>query len=605
MVSSNPTNQNSLLIRIKIKISQLLLQPSFIIGSILVIILTYLVIAPIISIFSNSVSLTMMDAMLSGGKDGAFTYKYIDRVFTSSISEKIFWTPLKNSITVSFFATLIALALGLILASLVTSTNIFGRRYLGFLLIIPYMLPSQAMATAWLTMFKNRKISGPPGMLESFGITPPDWLAYGPLPISICMALSYFPFAFLLFSSALSKIDIQLEEVASTLGAKTKAIWTKIILPLLIPTTMSVLLLTVARTLGTFATPYILGTPAKYTLLSTSLYSSVRSNETGVVAVLAIVLSLIGVMLLLVDIWVVRKWQRFVTVGGKGIKRQPSKLGLFRTPTTIFAWLIFLLAALGPFVVLALSTLMREPGNFSFSNFGLAYWTGVNVPGMDQPGMFTSPEVLTALKNSFLIAGSASIICGALGLLIGYAVVRLPGTLISGFLRQISFLPYLMPGLAFAAAYLSLFAVARGPIPALYGSISLLILVMVVTYLPYASRSGISAMMQVGPEPEEAGMVLGAGFWRRIVSILAPLQKSALVIAIILPFITGMKELSLVVMLVTPGTELLTTQSIRFLDFGYTQLANATILIIGVVVMISVLILNRVTKTNLASGLGG
>ena len=246
MVSLNPTNQNSLLIRIKIKISQLLLQPSFIIGSILVIILTYLVIAPIISIFSNSVSLTMMDAMLSGGKDGAFTYKYIDRVFTSSISEKIFWTPLKNSITVSFFATLIALALGLILASLVTSTNIFGRRYLGFLLIIPYMLPSQAMATAWLTMFKNRKISGPPGMLESFGITPPDWLAYGPLPISICMALSYFPFAFLLFSSALSKIDIQLEEVASTLGAKTKAIWTKIILPLLIPTTMSVLLLTVA-----------------------------------------------------------------------------------------------------------------------------------------------------------------------------------------------------------------------------------------------------------------------------------------------------------------------------------------------------------------------
>ena len=161
------------------------------------------------------------------------------------------------------------------------------------------------------------------------------------------------------------------------------------------------------------------------------------------------------------------------------------------------------------------------------------------------------------------------------------------------------------PGLAFAAAYLSLFAVARGPIPALYGSISLLILVMVVTYLPYASRSGISAMMQVGPEPEEAGMVLGAGFWRRITSILAPLQKSALIIAIILPFITGMKELSLVVMLVTPGTELLTTQSIRFLDFGYTQLANATILIIGVVVMISVLILNRVTKTNLASGLGG
>ena len=590
---------------IKIRLSKLFSHPSLVIGSFLVIVLSYLVLAPIVSILSNSIRLTRMDAILSGGKFGDFTYKYIYRVFLSPISENIFWTPLLNSLTVSFFATLIALMLGLILASLVTSTNILGRKYLGFLLIIPYMLPSQAMATAWITLFKNRKISGPLGMLEAFGINPPDWLAYGPLPISVCMALSYFPFAFLLFSSALNKIDFQLEEVATTLGAKTIAVWSKIIMPLLIPTTMSVLLLTVARTLGTFATPYILGTPARYTLLSTSLYSSVRSNESGVVAVLAIVLSFIGIMLLLVDISVVKKWQRFVTVGGKGIKRQPSKLGVLRVPTTIFAWIIFLVAAFGPFIVLALSTLMREPGNFAISNFGLAYWTGIDVPGMDQPGIFTSPEVIIALRNSLLIAGSAAIICGFLGLIVGYAVVRLPGSLISAFLRQVSFLPYLMPGLAFAAAFLSLFAVSRGPIPALYGSLSLLILVMVVTYLPYASRSGISAMMQVGPEPEEAGMVLGAGFWRRIVSILAPLQKSALVIAIILPFITGMKELSLVVMLVTPGTELLTTQSIRFLDFGYTQLANATILIIGVVVMISVLVLNRMTKTNLATGLGG
>ena len=605
MNSLKLTEKPSFGAQIKIRLSKLFSHPSLVIGSFLVIVLSYLVLAPIVSILSNSIRLTRMDAILSGGKFGDFTYKYIYRVFFSSISENIFWTPLLNSLTVSFFATLIALMLGLILASLVTSTNILGRKYLGFLLIIPYMLPSQAMATAWITLFKNRKISGPLGMLEAFGINPPDWLAYGPLPISVCMALSYFPFAFLLFSSALNKIDFQLEEVATTLGAKTIAVWSKIIMPLLIPTTMSVLLLTVARTLGTFATPYILGTPARYTLLSTSLYSSVRSNESGVVAVIAIVLSFIGIMLLLVDISVVKKWQRFVTVGGKGIKRQPSKLGVLRVPTTIFAWIIFLVAAFGPFIVLALSTLMREPGNFAISNFGLAYWTGIDVPGMDQPGIFTSPEVIIALRNSLLIAGSAAIICGFLGLIVGYAVVRLPGSLISAFLRQVSFLPYLMPGLAFAAAFLSLFAVSRGPIPALYGSLSLLILVMVVTYLPYASRSGISAMMQVGPEPEEAGMVLGAGFWRRIVSILAPLQKSALVIAIILPFITGMKELSLVVMLVTPGTELLTTQSIRFLDFGYTQLANATILIIGVVVMISVLVLNRMTKTNLATGLGG
>ena len=102
MFFSNPTNHNSLIIRLKIKFSKLLQEPSFLIGSALVIILSYLVIAPIVSIFSNSMSLTMMDAMLSGKEDGEFTYKYVDRVFISSISEKIFWTPLKNSLIVSF-----------------------------------------------------------------------------------------------------------------------------------------------------------------------------------------------------------------------------------------------------------------------------------------------------------------------------------------------------------------------------------------------------------------------------------------------------------------------------------------------------------------------
>src|SRR5690606_8988533 len=370
---------------------------------------------------------------------------------------------------------------------------VWGRRVLGFLLIIPYMLPSQALATAWITVFKNRKTGGPPGVLEALGMSPPDWLAYGQFPIVICLALSYFPFAFLLFSNAFNKIDTQLEEAAVTLGAPVCVIWLRILLPLLIPTTMSVLLLTVARTLGTFATPYVLGTPVGYTLLSTSLYSSLRSGAPGVAAVLAIVLVVFGVSMLLMDIWLVRNWQRFVTIGGKGGQREPARLSIrTRIPATAIAGGVFLIAALGPCLVMLQSTLLREPGVFRLSNFSFDYWPGF----AGQPGVFTSPEILSALYNSVTIAGTAAVICGILGLTIGYTVVRLQGGWLASFLRQVSFLPYLMPGMAFAAAFLTLFAVPRGPVPALYGSISLLVLVMVVTYLPYASRSGISAMTQ-------------------------------------------------------------------------------------------------------------
>lgn len=588
-------------VRLKLLLADLRAEPSFAIGAVLAVVLGYLVLAPVAAIVGSALKFTRMDAVRAGAKPGDVTLSYLERVFSSAVSMDIFWTPLWNTLVVALCATALAVIFGLMLAALVTSTNIRGRGVLGFLLIIPYMLPSQALATAWITVFKNRRTGGAPGMLEAIGLNPPDWLSYGPLPIVICLALSYFPFAFLLFSNALNKIDTQLEEAATTLGAPQRVVWMKVLLPLLIPTTMSVLLLTIARTLGTFATPYVLGAPVGYTLLSTSLYSSIRSGASGVAAVLAIVLAVFGILMLLADMWMVRNWQRFITVGGKGGRRDVVTLGGLRLPFTLVAWAVFLVAALAPLVVMLLSTIMREPGVFAFSNFGLAYWTGAD----GQPGIFTSPEILTALFNSLAIAGSAAVICGVLGLTVGYAVVRLSGGWLSGFLRQVSFLPYLMPGLAFAAAFLSLFAVPRGPIPALYGSISLLILVMVVTYLPYASRSGIAAMMQVGREPEEAGMVLGAGFLRRIVTIIGPLQKTALVTAIILPFISGMKELSLVIMLVTPGTEMLTTQSLRFLDYGHTQLANATILIIGLVVMLLVLLLQRITKTNLAGGLGG
>ncbi|MGC4152515.1 MAG: iron ABC transporter permease [Propionicimonas sp.] len=586
--------------RVRAWLEALWQNPTPVIAVMLAIALAYTVLGPILSIVSDAFRLSTIEAINSGGTPGALTLDHVERVFLSETGVQTFWNPLANTFTVGIFATGLALVFGLSLAMLVARTNVWGRSVLGFLLIIPYMLPSQAFATAWSTVFRNRRTGGALGMMEGAGLTPPDWLAYGPIPIAICLSLNYFPFAFLLFSNALNKIDIRLVEAAQVLGGKQHHIWIKVLLPLLIPTTMSVLLLTVARTLGTFATPFVLGNPIGYNLLSTSLYASIRSGNSGEASVLAIVLAAVGIAMVVVDMVLIRNWRRFVTVGGKGGGSSALALRTLRLPFTIYAWLVFGIAAVAPLVVMFLSTITRTPGVLRLDNITFQYW----MPGNPE-SVFGNTQISSALTNTLLIAGGAALVCGIVGLLVGYVVVRMPGTFLSGFLRQISFMPYLIPGIAFAAAMLTLFAVPRGPIPALYGSIWLLVVVMIVTYLPYASRSGISSMMQIGTEPEEAAQVLGAGYWTRLFRVMAPLQKSALLTAIILPFISGMKELSLVVMLVTPGTETLTTQSLRFLDMGSPHLANATILIIGLVVMVAVLVVQRLTKVNIANGLGG
>lgn len=572
--------------------------PTRLIGIVLAVVLGYLVVAPIVTIVVDAFRVSSLDAIRTGAERGSWTVEHVARVFSSETGDKVFWTPLGNTLLVGSAATALALVFGLGLALLVARTDIRGRKYLGMLLIIPYMLPSQAFATAWSTVFRNRRTGGAQGMLEVIGLNPPDWLAYGPVPIAICLALNYFPFAFLLFSNALNKIDLRLVEAARSLGAGQLRTWGRILLPLLLPTTMSVLLLTAARTLGTFATPYVLGSPKGYYLLSTSLYSSIYSGETGTSAVLALVLATVGMLMLLIDIVFVRNVKRFVTVGGKGGGGDVMRLRALRLPFTVVAWAVFLVAAVAPLAIMFLSTITKSMGRFHAENFTLEYWLG-------DAGVFANAAIGRALLSTLLIAAGAALACAVVGMFVGYVVARLPGTFLSGLLRQISFFPYLIPGLAFAAALLSLFAVPRGPVPALYGTNWLLVVVMAVAYLPYASRAAISSMAQIGHEPEEAAGVLGAGFWRRLLTIVLPLQRGALVTALVLPFISGMKELSLVVMLVTPGTETLTTQSLRFLDQGSPHLANASILIIGLIVMVTVFVIQRVTRVNIANGIGG
>jgi iron(III) transport system permease protein len=63
--------------------------------------------------------------------------------------------------------------------------------------------------------------------------------------------------------------------------------------------------------------------------------------------------------------------------------------------------------------------------------------------------------------------------------------------------------------------------------------------------------------------------------------------------------------LSLVIMLATPGTDLLTTYAIRLVDFGYSQAANAVVLMLSAIAFFGTLFLQKATKTSLASGLGG
>lgn len=598
--------QNNRMARLKYRYRLAMHEPTTVIGILMALLFTYLILVPIISILIDAGQVQFGDNRRIGSDVGSGTLYYLARTFLSPISRDLFWQPLINTLSVAFGAIALSFVIGTPLAWLLSRTDMFARRWFATALIVPYMLPAWTFALAWTTLFRNRTIGGQQGWFEAMGFAPPDWLAYGQVPITIILALHYTPFIILLFGNGLRRFDSQLEDSARILGASGWTIARQVVLPLMRPALLSAVVLIFAKCLGEFGVAYVLGLPVKFDVLATSLFRNIASRQTGVAGVLAGAIMLMGVLTLLIDTYLVREARRFVTVGSKGSMNKTVKLRRWRIPATGFAGGMFLFSVGLPVLTLALSTVMKIPARFNLDNFTLQYWIGTDLDTVAlRTGILLSPDLWSAAWNTLWIVGSASICSGILGLLVGYVVVRTPVPALSGFLRQITFLPYLVPGIAFAAAYLSLFAVQRGPIPALYGTIAILMLALMAEQMPYASRAGISAMMQLGKEPEEAAQISGAGWLRRMTRVVIPIQKGSLVTGVLLPFISGIKGLSLFVMLAVPSTDVLTTFSLRLVDYHYTQAANAVVLIIAAIAYFGTLAAQKLTGTNLAEGLGG
>lgn len=578
--------------------------PVIAIGLVLAAVFALLILAPVISILVNVAIVQIGDAARTRAPEGAWTAYYLTRAFASRMSGILLWQPLLNTASVAIGAIVISMSVGGLLAWLVNRTELPGRGWFSTALIIPFMLPTWTLALAWTTIFKNRTVGGQPGWLENLGFATPDWLAYGRLPMIIILSLHYAPFVILILGSALQRFDAQLEDSARILGASRRRVAFQIVLPLMRPALLSCCLLILADCIGEFAVPYVLGLPVGFDTLSTSLYRAISTRQTGMAAVMAAVIMVIGVLTLYIDTRMMREARRFAIVGGKGAMDRRRPLGRWQMPATGLALAFVAVGVVIPLLTLFLSTIMRVPGRFTPENFTFDYWIGSDLGTVAlRNGILLTPEFWSAGLNTLIIIGAASLASGVLGLLVGYVVIRSRFAALGNFLRQITFMPYLVPGIAFAAAILTLFAVPRGPIPALYGTSIILMLALIADQMPFASRSGIAAMAQLGKEPEEAARIAGAGWLRRMTGIVMPIQKRALASAILLPFISGIKGVSLFIILAVPATDVLTTYSLRLVDYNYTQAANAVVLMIALLALFGTILINRLTGNGIAKGL--
>lgn len=601
--------QNPFSVRQRAKLRAFFSKPANVILVVFCVVLCMLTLYPLIVLFLETVT-------VHAGKEtravnlaaGDFTLYSLERIFATAknkYSQLTFYEPLLNTLAVSITSSLISIIFGGGVAWLITRTNLKFKKFISTVFVFPYIMPSWTLATWWETFFKNVNAGAGTSngiMAAVFGINMPEWFVYGYFPISVVLGLHYAPFAYILIGGTLRNMDANLEEAATILKTSRARILWRITLPIVRPALLSTFLLVFASSMSAYSVPVFLGSPVRYYVLSTKMMSLIN-NYPGQGYIIAAVMIIFGIGILALNQYVTGSRKSYTTVTGKAAQISLIDLRKANLPIAIVLTVLLLLVAVVPLVTFALESVIIKAGDYSLSNMTLDFWIGRNLTYLDQgdsTGILLSPKVLKALGYSLLLAVTCSLVAGTCGVLVGYGVVKRRGSKLATAVNNLSFFPYLMPSLAFGAIYLAL----STRVPFLHGFV-VLALVGSVKYLPFASRSGINAMLQLSGEIEEAAQIVGVSWPKRMLRILFPIQKSSFLSGYLLPLVSCMRELSLFVLLVPTSNTLLTTMLMQYSEKGWAQFGNAINLLIIIVVLLINFIVNKLTGASIDKGVGG
>ena len=570
------------------------------------ILLLFLTIAPLIYVIIDTFTVHMMEVpLIPNSKIGDFTIYHYKTLFASSKSWHLFYKPLLNSLWTSALDCVFAILFGGVVAYLITRTNLKFKKLISTVFIFPYIMPQWTLALFWKNLFMSTSCTGGyAGELQALtGIVTPEWLVLGGLPIALVLGLHYAPFAYILIGGVLRNMDANLEEAATILNTPKWKIFTHITLPILKPAILSTILLVFSSAMSAYPVAVTLGKPINFTVLSTQLQIWLQGNGTqlGIGHVTSLVLIVIGILILTMNQISTGSRKQYTTVSGKS--GQISKNNLGKVGKWIISFILIILVmfvCVGPMVSFALESLLPNQGDYS-SGLTLQWWTSKEVLRNGYKGMFYNPEIWVALLQSILLSICCSLIAGTIGLLIGYAVSKKRKSKLAMGVNALAFLPYLLPSISMSAIFFTF----STKIPFLYALPFLVcVIVGVVKYIPFASRSSLNAMLQLSNEIEEAAVIQNIPWVKRMVRIIFPIQKSSFLSGYLLPFISCMRELSLFVF-IAPSGLLLTTLMFQLSETGLPALENAANLILVVVILVFNFIINKITGASLDKGIGG
>jgi iron(III) transport system permease protein len=536
-------------------------------------VLAYLVLPPFFFILHTSL---VTDRGLQAG---SFTIQHFLNIVDSFGDVK---TLLGNSLIFSLGSAGVAILYGTALAWLAERSDAPFRKLAYISAYVSFAIPGIIKVVGWIMLLGPKA-----GILNALGVALTGQAFFNIFSLSGMVLVESFlwiPIVFLLMSTPFRAMDPSLEEAATTAGSSGWQVFRRVTFPLAVPSVLAVLILTVIRSLEAFEIPALIGIPAGVEVLTTKIYLQIKGGlipkygEASAYSIILIVLVALG---LIPYYRITSKTYKFTTISGKNFRPNRVALGKWRWLGACLMLVLPLLQFL-PIVAIAWSSFLpfaQVPSRKALELLTLNNYVTA----------FNDSSVIRSVMNSLTVSVSSATVAVAITFFAAWLIVR-ASIKARWILDQMAMLPLVFPGIVMGIAILKMYLLLPVPV---YGTIWILVLAFIARYLPYGIRFSHSALLTLHKELEEGAMASGASWFQMVRHVVVPLIMPALLAGWIYIFLITFKELSIALLLYSPGSQVVAVTIWELWENGHVgELAAFSLLITIGTVLVGSLFLN-------------
>ena len=505
--------------------------------------------------------------------EGEFTF----REFVKFFSEAYYFNTIINSFKVSLAITAVTLVIGIPISYFYSFYHIKGAKLIFIISILCCMSAPFIGAYSWILLL------GRSGLITKFvkdALGLQLGTIYGFNGILFVQSLKLYPLIFVYMNGAFKNIDNSLMEASANLGCVGIKRFFTVVMQLSMPTVLAASLVVFMRAFADFGTPMLIG--EGFRTFPVEIYNQYLGdtgknyNFASAISVIAIVVT---AAVFFIQKWVTGKYKFSINALHPIAKKKPRGIKGFLM--YIYCYLLPAIAFLPQIYITYLS----------FRNNYMAVW----LEGYSLMNYQAAAGRLLgrSIQNTIILgAGSLAIII-IFAILIAYLVVR-RSSIVSNAIDTLAMLPYIIPGSVIAIALV----IAFGKRPfALTGTMTIMIMALVIRRMPYTIRSATATLMQIPMSIEEAAISLGASKLKTFFQITTPMMSAGIISGAILSWVSIVTELSSAIILYNNRSITLTMSAYVAISRGSFGLASAFSAILTVLTVISLLIYLRVSKT--------